>query len=214
MSENSFEGIVKTFTNVGIHAFCAEIMTIRQQITVRNELRTRSGWDNSMQNYIVKALEKLRDTVENICYNPDVLSQEELEAQAVDTTRSIADDYNTRAIASDNILMPNTLPRTLAYVLDGTDLDVPIVDKNNCPNETLRLFIKGLDELMVQSTRLDDRNNRNLISKYSGAMLVSLINELYTLAVRKGGESNRLDIPVGVLPSQELVEAYHPTTTP
>lgn len=203
MEQNSFFGANTVFVNRSLHALLAEIIKIRQQLTVRNELYTRSGWNNAMNTWLETVLNMLRDTVENISYNPDATTLSQLKSNASDTTRTVKDDYNARALASDNLLMPNTQPYPIVWDLTGADPDLPQITVQNCPNDWFRLLIKGLDELFVQSTRLDSRHERNLITKYEGAMLCSLINELFTIVQRKGGEVNRTDIPVGTLPSQE-----------
>jgi hypothetical protein len=203
MSNNTFKGANTSFPNTGIHFLLAEIVKFRKQLTVRSELRSQSGWDNSLNNYMVAELEKLRDTIENIAYNPDNITQEELESQASDTTRSLADDYNARALASDNVLMPVGVVYDVVWDLTGANSDLPQMTPDNCPNDVFRSFITLLDRLFVESTRLDSRFQATHITKYEAVMLVSLINQLYTLCQRKGGEANKSDTPQGTLPSQE-----------
>lgn len=205
MEQNSFFGANTSFVNRGIHALLAEIIKVRQQLTVRNELMTRSGWDNAMNSWLETTLNMLRDTVENITYNPDDTPLVDLKKQAADTTRSVRDDFNQNALSQDNLLMPTSLPMPIVWNLDGTDPDLPQVTVNNCPNDWFRLFIKGLDELFVHATRLDSRHQRNTITKNEGAMICALLNELFTIVQRKGGEANRTDIPVGTLPSQDAI---------
>ena len=52
-------------------------------------------------------------------------------------------------------------------------------------------------------TRLDSRHQPYSITKYESVMMRSLLNVLYTLTQRKGGETNRSDIPTGTMPSDE-----------
>lgn len=201
---NTFKGANLAFPNTGVHFLLAEIIKFRKQLTLRSEFRSQSGWDNSLNAYMVKELEKLRDTVENISYNPDEFAQEELEEQAADTTRSLADDYNIRALASDNVLMPVGVERQVVWDLTGQDADLPQLSPQNCPNDAARAFVTLLDRLFVEATRLDSRHQTDHITKYESVMLVSLLNQLYTLTQRKGGEENKSDIPQGTLPSQEV----------
>lgn len=200
---NTFYGYVQSFPNIGLHALLAEVIKFRKQLTVRSEFKSQSGWDNSLNNYMVRELEKLADTLENITYNPDDETREALLAQSADSTRSLADDYNVKALSSDNVLMPVATDRPVVWVLDGTDPDLPQMTPENCPNDAARVFVAGLDNFFVQATRVDSRYQPNAITKYESTMLRAFLNQLYTLTQRKGGEANRSDLPTGVLPTQE-----------
>lgn len=200
---STFDGANQEFPNLGIHYLLAEVVKFRQQLTVRSELKGRSGWDNSVNHYMVKQLEALGDTLETITYNPDNYTQEELEDQASDTTRSLADDYNERALTSDNVLMPVGVAKMTAWDLSGGDVDLPQLTPANCPNDLFRAFVTGLDRFYVEASRLDSRHQTDNITKYESTMMRALLNGLYTLTQKKGGEVNKSDIPQGTLPSQE-----------
>lgn len=203
MAQNSFLGANLVFPNTGIHFLLAELIKFRKQLTVRSEFRSQSGWTNGLNSYMQAELERISDTLENITYNPDDLPQTELEAQAADTTRTLEADYNTRALTSDNVLMPVSVDRGLVWNLTGTDPDLPQMNPQNCPNDSARTFIAGLDRLFTEATRLDSRHQSQTITKYESVMIRSLLNELYTVTRRKGGEENKSDIPQGTLPSQD-----------
>ena len=202
-TENTFEGANLEFPNLGIHFVLAEIMKVRKQLVVRQEFRSQSGWDNALNSYMIEELEKLADTLENITYNPDVVPKEVLELQAADTTRALADDYNAYALAHDNVVMPSGRPRKIVWDLTGSDPDVPQLTIENCPNDIARTFVTQLDNLFVELTRLDSRFQPQMITKYESTMMRGVLNTLYTITQRKGGETNRSDIPTGTLPSQE-----------
>ena len=200
---NTFDGANLEFSNLGIHFLLAETIKFRKQLTVRDEFKSQSGWDNAVNHYMIKGLEQLADTLENITYNPDDMSQEELEAQAADTERSLADDYNTKALTQDNVLMPTSKNRLVVWDLTGSNLDLPQMVPSVCPNDHARSFITHLDDFFVQLTRLDSRHQANMITKYESTMMRAYLNNLYTITQRKGGEVARADIPQGTLPSQE-----------
>ena len=202
-SQNSFSGANLDFPNEGIHFLLAEVIKFRKQLTVRDEFRSQSGWADNLNRYMVTELEKLADTLENITYFPDDVTLETLEAQAADTTRSLNDDYNERALSSDNVLMPVGLSRQIVWDLTGADLDIPQTTHAIYPNDDARSFLKGLDKFFVECTRLDSRFQTQTITKYESVMMRSLLNTLYTITQRKGGEAMRSDIPTGTLPSQE-----------
>ncbi len=56
---NTFDGYQREFSNQGIHFLLAEIIKFRKQLTLRNEFKSQSGWDNGLNAYLVKELEKL-----------------------------------------------------------------------------------------------------------------------------------------------------------
>tara|TARA_Y100001951_G_C11249177_1_gene245286 strand:+ start:359 stop:994 length:636 start_codon:yes stop_codon:yes gene_type:complete len=202
-AENTFKGANTEFPNLGIHFILAEIIKFRKQLTVRQEFKSQSGWNNALNRYMVTEIEKLGDTLENITYNPDNLTLEELEAQAGDSTRNVADDYNELALTQDNVLMPVGVNRIVTWDLTGADVDIPQLMPSNCPNDAARSFTAALDNFFVELTRLDSRHQPYSLTKYESVMMRSLLNVLYTLTQRKGGEVNRSDIPTGTLPSDE-----------
>jgi len=204
-AQNTFKGANVEFPNLGIHFILAEVVKIRKQLTVRQEFRSQSGWNDALNRYMVTEIEKLGDTLENITYNPDALTLEELEAQASDSTRNVADDYNDLALTQDNVLMPVGVNRSVTWDLTGADIDIPQLTPGNCPNDAARSFIAALDNFFVELTRLDSRHQPYSLTKYESVMMRSLLNVLYTLTQRKGGEVNRSDIPTGTLPSDESV---------
>lgn len=200
---NTFDGTNKSFPNKGIHFLLAEIVTFRKQLTVRNELQSQSGWPDALNKFMVDQLEKLADTLESITYNPTGKTQEELESEAADTSRSLLDDYGPDSITSDNILMPVGVASSLSWDLTGGDPDIPQLTPLNCPNDHGRDFITGLDCVFKELTRLDSRHQPTTITKNESVMIRALLNELMTVCQRKGGEVNRSDIATGTLPSQE-----------
>ena len=202
-AENTFTGANVEFPNLGIHFILAEVIKFRKQLTVRQEFKSQSGWNNALNRYMVTEIEKLGDTLENITYNPDVLTLEDLESQAGDSTRNVADDYNELALTQDNVLMPVGVNRKVTWDLTGADIDIPQLHPGNCPNDAARSFTAALDNFFVELTRLDSRHQPYSVTKYESVMMRSLLNILYTLTQRKGGEVNRSDIPTGTLPSSE-----------
>ena len=202
-AENTFTGANVEFPNLGIHFILAEVIKFRKQLTVRQEFKSQSGWNNALNRYMVTEIEKLGDTLENITYNPDVLTLEELEAQAGDSTRNVADDYNELALTQDNVLMPVGVNRKVTWDLSGADVDIPQLHPGNCPNDAARSFTAALDNFFVELTRLDSRHQPYSVTKYESVMMRSLLNILYTITQSKGGEINRSDIPTGTLPSGE-----------
>jgi len=202
MNQNTFTGANLVFQNDGIHFLLSEVIKFRKQLTVRDEFKSQSGWQDSLNLYMADELEKLADTLENITYNPDEATREELEAQAANTERSLSDDYNIKALTSDNVLMPVGVARPVVWDLTGADVDLPQLTPQDCPNDHARSFVTGLDMFFVELTRLDSRFQTQTITKNESVMMRSILNTLYTITQRKGGEVNKSDIASGTLPSQ------------
>jgi hypothetical protein len=202
---NTFDGTVMEFQNLGIHFMLAEVIKFRIQLTKRinSEFKGLSGWGDAMNKYMVDELDKIADTLENITYHPRDETQEELEALAADTNRSLADDYSDRVLHEDDVLGPVELPRIVRWKLDDSDLDIPQLTSVNCPNDVALSFITGLDRFFVQMTRLDSRHQPNMITKFESVNMRNYLVTLYTLCQRKGGEENKSDIPSGVLNKDE-----------
>lgn len=200
---NTFHGANQRFANRGIHFLLAEVVKFRKQLMTRPELKSQSGWNNALNHYMMEELNKLADTLENITYNPDDKEKEQLEAEAADTLRSLEEDYNERAISVDNVVVPTGRDRPIVWKLDGSDPDIPLVSPETVANDFARAFVTGLDNFFVEATRIDSRHQPQMITRYESHMLRSLLNELFTICQRKGGEANRSDIPNGTLPSDE-----------
>lgn len=200
---NTFNGANLSFPNDGVHFMLAEIIRFRQQLTVRPEFKSLSGWTDALNAYMVEELERLSDTLENITYNPDDIDKDALEEQAGDTSRTLEDDYNNVALTADNTLLPAFPDRPVQWDLSGSDVNIPQLNKDNCPNDFGRSFITALDVLFVMMTRLDSRWQPMTITKQESVMVRTQLNAMYTLCQRKGGEINKPDIPTGTLPSQD-----------
>ncbi len=202
---NTFDGTVMSFPNVGIHFVMGETMKFRMQLTKRihNEFHALSGWNDDLNTYMVNELNKIADSLESITYHPEDAPQEELEARAADTTRSLADDYDERALSVDNSLGPVGRPVSVVWMLNDTDPDIPQLTTVNCPNDLGRSFVTYLDGFFTEMSRLDSRHQHNMITKFESVNMRNLLSTLYAICQRKGGEVNRSDIPTGVLEKDE-----------
>ena len=208
---NTFTGANLEFQNRGIHFMLAELVKFRKQLTVRSEFNAQSGWTNSLNNYLVEELEKLNKTLATLTYNPDDKHKDEVEKDAADSTKTLADEFNSRALTADNVLLPALAPIKIVWDLSGADLDLPQVTPTSMPNDMGRTFITGLDELFVMLTRLDSRKANTQLTKQESSMVKAHLNMLYTICQLKGGEANKSDVPTGTLPSEEAATFNHAT---
>ena len=51
--QNTFRGANPEFPNLGIHFLLAEVIKFRKQLTVRQEFRSQSGWNDALNRYMV-----------------------------------------------------------------------------------------------------------------------------------------------------------------
>ena len=128
---------------------------------------------------------------------------EQLQREAADTTKSLKDQFDANSPNTDGMLMPSLTSKPVVHVVDGSDDNIPLLDPSKYQNDHLRLFVSGLDNFIVQMTRLDSRNDPQYISKDESAMVQGYLADLWTICEVFGGEANRTSTPTGTLPSQE-----------
>ena len=203
---NSFTGANLDVRNAGIRMILSEVMTFRKQLVVRSEFQSQSGWNTQLNQYMMRQLERISDTIRRITYNPENKQQQELALEAADTERNLEDDFNEMSLSVDNVVLPSSpaISHLLPWDLSGNHPDVPQLTPENCPNDAGRAFVQHLDEFFVQMTRLDSRHEPYQISKMESAMASALLNVAYTICIVKGGEASRAEIPTGTLPSQDV----------
>lgn len=199
---NSFNGTVMEFNNVGIHTMLAEIITFRRQLTkrIQQDFNNQSGWDDSMNVFMGKWVDRISYTLENITYNPSGRTTEELMKESTDTSGQPTKQYdNVDALTLDDVVLPVTGKTPIVWKLDGSDPDIPQLTPENCRNDYARIFVTALDRVFVSLTRLDSRTSAAQITQTDSAMIRALLNALVTILQRKGGQANRAEIPSGTL---------------
>lgn len=200
---NTFEGSFTSTRNFGIYAICEEIINFRKQLTPQGITASQSGWGDPLNKFMVDWLNRLSQTVATVTYSLSGITPEQMANNAKDTDGDMADEVTAQSINSDETVMPPNDDMTFRWLIDGTDKDVPQVTKEECPNEWMFMFIANLDKMYRLVTRLDSRHNGSVITVSDSIMVHAKINELMTICQRKGGEANRIPVPVGTLPSQE-----------
>jgi hypothetical protein len=205
--KNTFTGAVLAFPNRGIHFMIAEVMTLRKQLFLRTEFKSQSGWNDAMNQYLKDELEKIAQTVKRITYSPSgddpAVVREARIAEAKDTAKKLADVFDGKSINSDDLVMPaNVWEKELPYDLTGVHPDFPQPTLDRIPNDFARAFVVALDNYVVTATNLDSRTQPATINAYESAQLQALLNEMYAIAMIKGGESNRVDVPTGLAMSE------------
>lgn len=205
--KNTFTGAVLAFPNRGIHFMIAEVMTLRKQLFLRTEFKSQSGWNDAMNQYLKDELEKIAQTVKRITYSPSgddpAVVREARIAEAKDTAKKLSDVFDGKSINSDDLVMPaNVWEKELPYDLTGAHPDFPQPTLDRIPNDFARAFVVALDNYVVTATNLDSRTQPATINAYESAQLQALLNEMYAIAMIKGGEANRVDVPTGLAMSE------------
>ena len=59
-AQNTFKGANTEFPNLGIHFILSEIIKFRKQLTVRQEFKSQSGWNNALNRYSIGKTGKSR----------------------------------------------------------------------------------------------------------------------------------------------------------
>lgn len=211
--QNSFTGARLTdVVNEDIHSLLAKIIKFRTQLITRPEFKSQSGWDTALNNYMTKELEKLSKQLALATVKVDTRTQDELEAEAALNAGTLADSYANAAVtayAQDNILGSSRAPIPVVHDLTGADPNIPQVTVKLVPNAEARNFVKKLDFMFVELTNLDSRHAPFGIEKYDALKVRSqYLEKLYAVCQNFGGETNRSDVPTGVLPS-DLPESFN-----
>ena len=206
---NTFTGMVTVFQNDGILAIVTETLKFRVQLMLRREKVSQSGWNDGLNNYMIRSLEKIAGTVKAVTYNPQGPDAEELRvarlAEAQDRNRTLGDaylEYSNTHINSDDIVMPTSMvDHRVEIDLSGQHPDYPQPSPDVCPNDWFGLFVTKLDNFVVLATNCDSRTQPSTINAYESAQLQSDLMTLYAICLERGGEANRIETPTGLLRS-------------
>lgn len=204
---NTFTGHVPEFPNKALHAIISEVLTFRKQLTVRPEFTSQSGWNDPLNAYMKKNIEKIAHTVVRVAHDisegTGELTLARRIAEAKDTGTTAASQVDADSINTDDLVMSApVINRPLPYNFTGSDKNLPQPTPEKIPNDWARSFICDLDALVVQITNLDSRSQAATINAPEVAQLQATLNELYMICLLKGGEANRTEIPTGVLPNE------------
>lgn len=212
--KNTFTGMVKEVVNTGILFVIAEVLGFRVQLTMRDEFKSQSGWNDSLNGYVMRRLEAIRQTVARVTYSPSESDPEATRIkriqEAKDTSTTLAAAFGDESINNDDLVMPvGAVPSELSYDLSGAHPDYPQPTAANIPNNHARALVTKLDQVVTTLTRLDSRTQPSTINAPESAQIQAMLGEAYAIAKEKGGEANRADTPSGVTPSQEVATFNH-----
>jgi len=199
---NSFAGLRKNVRNWGCRQVISELMALRQQLCLRGEWDSSSGWDDPLNLWLADELGRIRKSVavlttEKSQADTDLLKKLR-ELQAADETQTLLERYNGGApITEDDQLMPSSrvVEHDLSYDFSGADPNVPQIQGRK--NGALVSFVTQLDRTVMEITNLDCQGAGTTIPKSQAAMVVSWLDSMFTILQLKGGEANRRTIAQG-----------------
>lgn len=204
---NTFTHMRTSFCNMGIWAIVTDYLQFRVQLLDRNEFTSQTGWNDALNGYLKRELEKLAETVKRATYSPsgsdpDSIREDRI-ADAKDTCRKLSDAFDGRSINADDLVMPSTSSEFhLNIDLSGQHPDHPQPTPGRIKNDWARNFITLLDTFAVKATNLDSASQPATINAPEAAQLLAYLNSAYAICHLKGGEANRSDVPTGLLPSE------------
>jgi len=200
---DTFEDAITRFRNRSIHTYVGHCLLFRGQILQDGEFGMQSGWDTATNQFIIEHLIRLDYLRRKITHNPQQVDLKTLEERARDLSIALPDDINKYSPLGDEVVRPAGREFDLPYRLDGSDPNLPLLCEVDLRNVDARMFVTGMDQHIVEATRLDSRYATYRITPRESLMLYASLSELFDMAVSFGGDANRLPIPHGVRPSEE-----------
>lgn len=170
--KNTFTSLQEEFTNIGLHFFVSECITVRQQIMISTESMKLAGWSNGLNEWIKDYLSILTE----------------------DLDRMLA--ANNAGVAMSGL----TAHLNIAHNLTGSDPNVRQPTQNQIRNVGLRSICQLLDRLAVQVTHFDSRFMIAGINPTEHAQAETFLTYAFSICELHGGNNNNRELISGVLP--------------
>lgn len=203
VGKETFEDAIIRFRNRSIHTYVGHCLLFRGQILQDGEFGVQSGWDTATNDFIIEHLIRLDLLRRKITHNPRNCDIKSLEERARSLDITLDQEKDETGPLGEEIARPAGREFDLAYRLDGSDPNIPLLSNVNLRNVDARMFVTALDQHIVEATRLDSRFATYRITPRESLMLYSSLCELFEITSTFGGDANRLPIPHGVRPSEE-----------
>ena len=200
---DTFEDAITRFRNRSVHTYIGHALTFRGQLLQNGEFGVQSGWDTATNDLIKEHLVRLDYLRRKITHNPQKVDIKTLEERARDLSVSLPQEVNDKSPLGDEISRPAGREFDLAYALDGSDPNIPLLHSVNLRNVDARMLVTALDQHIVESSRLDSRYATYRITPRESLMLYGSLSEMFDMCLSFGGDDNRMPIPHGVWPSEE-----------
>lgn len=201
---NSFQGLRRNVGNTAVRSAVDECMALRQQLTLKAELKELGGWNDPLNRWLAKELFRIRTTITLMSQDPAPAADQDArqaaaEARSKDEGATLESIYNTQnPITADDIQMPARNQRPLPYDFSGNDPNYPqLVDTSIYKNTFLRQFVYELDSICVELTNLACQSAGETIPNQQSAMILAKLDTAFTILQTKGGAANRREIADG-----------------
>jgi hypothetical protein len=197
----SFRRAITEFRNMSIVLGIAPLITFRQQLHLNDELGAQGGTDTPTKNSLRNQLLHCDHWRRLVTHNPDGIPLGDQIAKAIDPegTAVIGDT----PFGGDDIQMASGGLIDLPFALDGSDLDIPPQSAFALGAAPGGLLLMGIDRAIVAWTRIDSRHRTLQITQTDSMRLYGNYQQLLGIIETMFGDANKIDIPQGVLPSQE-----------
>lgn len=205
---NSFTGTNIRVGNTGCRSVIDEIMNFRTQVTRKGELRTISGWSDSLNQILAEGLGRIRSTLALVTDDPSdaagssedatdssagqAARQAAREADAKDEAATLRDLFQAgHPITTDDVQMPaNFSSGGLPYDFSGADRNHPQMSDPKFENVFLKQFVITLDDCVRDTSNLACSENGDVIPASQSAMVHARLNTAFTILQTKGGRAN------------------------
>lgn len=182
LMKNTFTATQVEFSNVALHFFFSEVISVRQQIMTSAEVNKLAGWSNGLNDWIKNYLSILTGDLDRM-----------LQANNAGVAMSAFSAH-----------------LNVAHDLSGQDLNLPQPTQNQIRNVGLRAIVHLLDRLAVQTTHLDSRWMISGINNIEHQQCETFLTHAFELCNLHGGNNNNRELISGVLP-RDLDDGFNHT---
>jgi hypothetical protein len=213
--QQQFRDLIPEMRNQHIIAAMAPLMKFRSQIVGMADFKERGGLSDVNRDYLSKLLQACDKWRRVITYNPSRKPLGDRIAVAIGTSELTKGQKDTGAptdtplkaddqpFGGDEVQSSPGLMRQVPWAFDGSDVNIPLNSVLNFRSQEGFLVLQAVDDATVSWTRLESRFNTRFITvEDSMRMYAKYIQILEYLQIFAGDE-NRVDIAVGVMPSEE-----------
>lgn len=180
--KNTFTTTVMQMSNTMLAAIRSEIIAIRMQITISDQVDKLRGWDDATNEWIKENLATVQADLDAL-----------LKAKA------------------SPVPMSRQLPRTsLGEDLTGNDPNLPQPTQQSIRNTGLRLLVEQLDLLTVTLSQFNSRNAQTGINNLEHRQAEAILTRCYEICERHGGDANDRPLISGTLPA-DIDDTFNPT---
>lgn len=168
--KNSFTTTQMEFPNAMLAAWRGQVIAIRQQVMVSQEVNKISGWGDPLNNWMKNAFAIVTGGLDRLLG---------LHGESV----------------PDSSLHPSV---AVSEDLTGDDANLRQATRKTCRNQGLRTIVHLLDSLSVKVTHFDSRWIQNGINQIEHDQAEAMLTRCFTICDHYGGAANELQLISGI----------------